>query len=69
MLSSVFSDKMPLYSHLLKEKPTLVTPWTLACQAPLFMAFSRQEYWGELLFLSRGNLPNQSSNLHLLRCR
>ena len=23
----------------------LVTPWTVACQAPLFMGFSRQEYW------------------------
>ena len=25
--------------------PTLVTPWTAACQAPLYMGFSRQEYW------------------------
>ena len=24
---------------------TLVTPWTVACQAPLSMEFSRQEYW------------------------
>ena len=23
-----------------------VTPWTVACQAPLSMEFSRQEYWG-----------------------
>jgi len=22
------------------------TPWTVACQAPLSMGFSRQEYWG-----------------------
>ena len=22
-----------------------VTPWTVACQAPLSMEFSRQEYW------------------------
>ena len=28
--------------------PTLATPWTLACQAPLSMGFSRQEYWGGL---------------------
>ena len=21
------------------------TPWTVACQAPLFMGFSGQEYW------------------------
>ena len=28
--------------------PTLATPWTVACQAPLSMGFSRQEYiaWG-----------------------
>ena len=25
--------------------PTLETPWTAACQAPLYMGFSRQEYW------------------------
>ena len=25
--------------------PTLVTPWTAACQAPPSMGFSRQEYW------------------------
>ena len=27
---------------------TLVTPWTAACQAPLSMGFSRQEYWSGL---------------------
>ena len=32
--------------------PTLVTPWTVACQAPLFMGFSRQEYWSGLPFPS-----------------
>ena len=29
-----------------KSCPTLVTPWTVACQAPLSMGFSRQEYPG-----------------------
>ena len=24
---------------------TLCNPWTVACQAPLSMEFSRQEYW------------------------
>ena len=28
------------------------TPWTMACQAPLSMGFSRQEYWSGLLFPS-----------------
>ena len=35
-----------------------VTPWTIACQAPLSMEFSRQEYWSRLPFLSPGDLPN-----------
>ena len=37
---------------------TFVTPWTVACQAPLSMGFSRQEHWSGLLFASPGNLPN-----------
>ena len=28
------------------------TPWTVACQAPLSMGFSRQEYWSGFPFLS-----------------
>ena len=35
-----------------------VTPWTVACQAPLSMEFSRQEYWSGLPFTSPGDLPN-----------
>ena len=31
---------------------TLATPWTVACQAPLSMGFSRQEYWSGLPFPS-----------------
>ena len=35
---------------------TLMTPWTVACQASLTMEFSRQEYWSGLPFpLSRGS--------------
>ena len=34
-----------------------VTPWTITRQAPLSKEFSRQEYWGGLLFPSLGNLP------------
>ena len=34
-----------------------VTLWTVACQAPLSMGFSRQEYWSGLPFPSPGNLP------------
>ena len=38
--------------------PTLATPWTVACQAPLSMGFSRQEYWSGLPFPSPGDLPD-----------
>ena len=34
------------------------TPWTVACQAPLSMEFSRQEYWSGLPFPSPGGLPD-----------
>ena len=35
-----------------------VTPWTIACQAPMSTGFSRQEYWSGLLFPSPGDLPD-----------
>ena len=28
--------------------PDSATLWTIACQAPLFVGFSRQEYWSGL---------------------
>ena len=34
------------------------TPWTVARQAPLPIGFSRQGYWGGLLFSSPKNLPD-----------
>ena len=40
-----------------KSCPTLATMWTVACQAPLSMGFSRQEYWSGLPFPSPGDLP------------
>ena len=33
-------------------------PWTVACQAPLSMKLSRQEYWSALPFLTTRSLPN-----------
>ena len=41
-----------------KSRPTLVTPSTVARQAPLSMGFSRQEYWSGLPFPTPGDLPN-----------
>ena len=34
------------------------TPWTIACQAPLFMEFSRQDYWSGLPLTPPGELPD-----------
>ena len=34
------------------------TPWTVACQAPLLMEFSRQEYWSKLPFPNPRDLPD-----------
>ena len=36
----------------------LVTPWTVAHQAPLSMGFPKQEYWSGLPFPSPGDLPD-----------
>ena len=34
-----------------------MTLWTVACQASLFMGFSRQEYWSGLPCPPPGDLP------------
>ena len=46
------------YAWSLSRVQVFVTPWTVACQSPLFMGFSRQEYWSGLPFYSPGYLPN-----------
>ena len=38
-------------------------PWTVACQAPLSMEFSRPEYWNGLPFPSPRDLPNPGIEL------
>ena len=65
------SQAPPLVSLLLNLKPMcscvlsrficvqlFVTPWTIACWAPLFVGFPRQECWSELPFLSPGDRPD-----------
>ena len=37
---------------------SFVTPWAVACQAPLSVEFSRQEYWSRLPCPLSGNRPN-----------
>ena len=56
----------------LKLCPTLCDLWTVACQAPLSMGFSRHEYWSGLHALLQRIYLTQGSNpclLHLLHCR
>ena len=61
----------PLLLHLQNERMNLdategpfqhqcssVSPWTVACQAPLSVRFPRQEYWSGLSFPLPGDLPN-----------
>ena len=35
-----------------------VTPWTVACQAPVSIGFFRQEYWSGLTCPPPGDLPD-----------
>ena len=52
-------DKLSCYVvQLLSCVQLTVTPWTVACQAPLSMGFTKQEYWSGLPFLSPRDLPN-----------
>ena len=46
--------KVKFLSHI----RLFVIPWTVACQFPLSMEFSRQEYWSGLPIPSPGDLPN-----------
>ena len=49
------------------------TPWTVACQAPLSMGFSRQEYWSGLPFPSpkkkKGKLRSMQIKLRSMQCK
>ena len=44
-------------TQLLSLVILFVNPWTVAHQAPLSMAFPRQENWSKLLFPTSGTLP------------
>ena len=43
------------------------TPWTVVHQAPLFMGFSRQEYWSGLPCPPPGDLPDPGIEPEVLR--
>ena len=46
--------ELSCFSHVL----LFATLWTIACQAPLSMGFSRQEYWSGLPCSPPGDLPD-----------
>ena len=48
---------MSVLSHF-SHVQLFVTPWTAAHQVPLFMGFSRQEYWSRLPYPPPGYLFN-----------
>ena len=64
-----------MVAKLLRSFLTLCTLWTVACWAPLFMGFSRQEYWsglpcpppGDLIFsyLSHRNMTVTAPSLDI----
>ena len=52
-------NSVQLISHVL----LFATLWTIAHQAPLFMEFSRQEYWSGLSSPTPGDLPDPGIKL------
>ena len=48
----------PLQYSCLENTKDRATQWTAAHQLPLFMGFSRQEYWSRLLCTPPGALPD-----------
>ena len=47
-----------LSAQVLSQVQLSVIPWTIACQAALFMECSRKEYWSGLLCPTSGHLPD-----------
>ena len=54
--AGIDSNTVCLSAQLLSHVRLFVTLWTVACQAPLSMGFSRQEYWSGLLNPLAGDL-------------
>ena len=52
-ISTIFLDSIYMHcAQSLSHGQTFATPWTVVCQTPLSMEFSRQEYWSGLPFPS-----------------
>ena len=57
-LSFFFFFLICLCAETLSHARLFGTPWNAACQAPVSMEFSRQEYWNGLSFLPPGDLSD-----------
>ena len=56
---SVAQASVPVFvAIVVAVSSSSVIPWTVACQTPLSMGFSRQGYWSGLSFPSQGDLPD-----------
>ena len=51
---------------MLSHVQLYATPWTVACQAPLSMRFSKQEYWSGLPCPPPGDLPDPGIRTHII---
>ena len=56
-INSLISNNC-VYAQLLSCVWLFVILWIVACQAPLLMEFSRQEYWSKLPFPNPRDLPD-----------
>ena len=54
----IYSINIHYVQSLFSCVQLFVISWTVACQAPQPMEFSRQEYWGGLPFPTPGDLPD-----------
>ena len=57
-MATAYCGEVLKWSECCSIMPDFATPWTVACQAPLSVEFSRPEYWSGLPFPSPGDLPN-----------
>ena len=69
MADNLTSFSSPFSGHLCREAAVLsyfscvcATLWTVVCEAPLSMGFSRQEYWSLLPFPPPWDLPRREGN-------
>ena len=58
MCTDNYIKSIDVYSEVKVLVSDLATPWTVACEAPRSMGFSRQEYWRGLPFPASRRLPS-----------